>query len=101
MKSLPRVKPISLARHGIDHVYLTLNPHVVLSENLPSWNATVLQRSGALLVSAGVINCEKRALITKGQTEIYLGRYAAATLYIGVSLDDASRSHLDSALEAS
>ena len=101
MKPLPRVKPISLARHGIDRDHLTRGSDGDLSEVWASGAVPVFEHRGSLLAAAGGLFLGDRDQVPEGQTEIYLGRDAAATRYIGVSLDDAGRSHLDSALEAS
>ncbi|WP_209325067.1 NAD(+) diphosphatase [Brevibacterium renqingii] len=99
MKPLPLVQPISLARHGIDRDHLTRGGDGDLTEIWESEAVPVFEHRGSLLVAAGGLFLGDRDLVPEGQTEIYLGRDAQGARYIGVSLDDAGRSRLDSALE--
>lgn len=101
MKPLPPVQPISLARHGIDRDHLTRGQDGDLSEIWAAGAVPVFEHRGTLLVAAGGLFLGDRSLVPAGQTEIYLGQDPDGFRYIGVSLDDDGRSHLDSAMELS
>src|SRR5699024_12711740 len=98
MKSLPRVKPISLARHGIDRDYLTRGSDGYLSKVWASGAVPVFEHRGSLLVAAGGLFLGDREQVREGQTAIYLGRVSAGTRYIGVSLADCGLNQLPSVL---
>ena len=101
MKPLPPVQPISLARHGIDRDHLTRGHDGDLSEIWASGARAVFEHRGTLLVAGGGLFLTDRELVPERQTEVYLGRDPQGTRYIGVSLDDDGRSHIDARLDAS
>lgn len=101
MKPLPPVKPMSLARHGIDRDHLSRGQDGDLRELWASGASPVFEHRGSLLVAAGGLFSTEPGMVPGKQTEIYLGRDADGNRYIGVSLDDAGRSELDTALSTS
>ena len=101
MKPLPPVQPISLARHGIDRDHLTRGQDGDLSEIWASGARAVFEHRGTLLVAGGGLFLTDREQVPEGQTEVYLGRDPQGIRYIGVSLDDDGRSHIDARLDAS
>lgn len=98
MKPLPPVQPISLARHGIDRDHLNRGGDGDLSEIWAAGAKPVFEHRGALLVANGGLFLPEHDWVPAQQTEIYLGRDPEDVKYIGVSLDDAGRSELDSRL---
>lgn len=101
MKPLPPVKPISLARHGIDRDHLSRGQDGDLTQLWAGGAIPVFEHRGSLLVSAGGLFKSEPDLVPKEQTEIYLGRDREGHQYIGVSLNDSGRSELDSRLATS
>ena len=101
MKPLPPVKPMSLARHGIDRDHLSRGQDGDLRELWASGASPVFEHRGSLLVAAGGLFSTEPGMVPGKQTEIYLGRDADGNRYIGVSLDDAGRRELDTALSTS
>ncbi|HCG56741.1 MULTISPECIES: NAD(+) diphosphatase [Brevibacterium] len=101
MKPLPPVKPISLARHGIDRDHLSRGQDGDLQELWASGAKPVFEHRGALLVAAGGLFISDLVMVPGQQTEIYLGRDDEGVRYIGVSLDDSGRSQLDTSLATS
>lgn len=101
MKPLPPVKPISLARHGIDRDHLSRGQDGDLTQLWVGGAIPVFEHRGSLLVSAGGLFKSEPDLVPKEQTEIYLGRDREGHQYIGVSLNDSGRSELDSRLATS
>lgn len=101
MKPLPPVKPISLARHGIDRDHLSRGQDGDLTQLWAGGATPVYEHRGSLLVSAGGLFISEPDLVPKEQTEIYLGRDRQGHQYIGVSLNDSGRSELDSRLATS
>lgn len=61
----------------------------------------MFEHRGSLLVASGGLFLASPDLVPKEQTEIYLGRDEEGSRYIGISLDDAGRSALDSQLATS
>ncbi|NJC57760.1 NAD(+) diphosphatase [Brevibacterium marinum] len=98
MKPLPPVKPISLARHGIDRDHLCRVRDGDLSALWTAGARPVFEHRGSLLVAAGGLLFGDRDMVPAKQTEVYLGRDPDGTQYIGVSLDDSGRSELDTGL---
>ncbi|SMX88848.1 NAD+ diphosphatase [Brevibacterium sp. 239c] len=101
MKPLPPVKPISLARHGIDRDHLSRGQDGDLEKLWASGAKPVFEHRGSLLVASGGLFISDPDLVPGGQTEIYLGRDGEGHQYIGVSLDDSGRSQLDTSLATS
>lgn len=101
MKPLPPVKPISLARHGIDRDHLSRGQDGDLNELWASGALPVFEHRGAVLVAAGGLFICDPSMVPGEQTEIYLGRDDEGHRYIGVSLDDSGRSQLDTVLATS
>lgn len=95
---MPPVQPISLARHGIDRDHLNRGGDGDLSEIWAAGAVPVFEHRGALLVAAGGLFLPEPDSVPADQSEIYLGRDPQGTRYIGISLDDAGRSELDSRL---
>ena len=101
MKPLPSVKPISLARRGIDRDHLSRGRDGDLRELWAGGAKPVFEHRGSLLVAAGGLFITEPNWVPAGQTEIYLGLDPHGQRYIGISLDDEGRSELDSRLAAS
>ena len=101
MKPLPPVKPISLARHGIDRDHLSRGQDGDLSELWASGANPVFEHRGSILVAAGGLFTSEPEAVPRQQTEIYLGRDSEGNRYIGISLDDSGRSELDTSLATS
>lgn len=101
MKSLSPLKPVSLARHGIDRDHSSRGRDGDLT---PAWEggaSAVFEHRGSLLVASGGLFTAQRTLVPEDQTEIYLGRDDSGASYIGVSLDDQGRSAIDTELARS
>lgn len=101
MKPLPPVKPISLARNGIDRDHLSRGHDGDLQELWDSGAKPVFEHRGSLLVASGGLFISDPNMVPGDQTEIYLGREVDGNQYIGVSLDDSGRSQLDTSLDTS
>jgi len=100
MEPLPAIAPVSLARQGIDRDHLARGGDGDLGQLWESGALAVFEHRGSLLVARGGLLRADRAQVPPGQTEIYLGRDEAGQRYIGVSLDDAGRSALDTEFAA-
>ncbi|RBP66311.1 NAD+ diphosphatase [Brevibacterium sanguinis] len=91
---------MSLARHGIDRDHERRGRDGDLGEIWAAGARAVFGHRGSLLVASGGLFLGDRTLVPAGRTEIYLGQDPAGTRYIGIDLDDAGRSELDSGLAA-
>lgn len=100
MKPLPHISPLSLSRVGIDRDHRTRGSDGDLAEVWASHPSAVFEHRGSLLVASGGLFHGTHDHVPVAQTEIYLGQDAEHHRYIGISLDDAGRSVLDTALAA-
>lgn len=100
MEPLPPITPVSLARQGIDRDHLGRGSDGDLGEVWAAGALAVFEHRGSLLVARGGLLRADHALVPADQTEVYLGRDGTQR-FVGIGLDDAGRSTLDTTLAAS
>ncbi len=101
MRPLPLLEPASLARSDVRRNHLSRGTDGDLSE---VWARTgtrgVLAHRGYVLIASGRLFTVDAADAPATGTQVYLGTDAEGTEYIGIDLDDAGRSEVDSRLAA-